>query len=64
MDTLSTTQVAAMLRTSHDTVTRLIRIKKLKAERLTPNSPYRIDAQSVIDYASRNGITLSQQPDR
>lgn len=64
MDTLTTKQVAEMLKTSSDTVERLIRIGELQAERLTPRGRYRIIKQSLKDYAERYNITLKLIPQK
>lgn len=62
MAVLTTKKAAELLQTSEDTIIRLIQSNELKAERLTPRGRYRIIEQSLIDYATRNGITLRQIP--
>ena len=62
MQTITTKSAADMLQTSVDTVVRLIEDGELIAERLRPRSPYRISAESLVQYAKRKNVTLKQQP--
>ncbi|MCL4863536.1 MAG: helix-turn-helix domain-containing protein [Caldilineaceae bacterium] len=59
MRILTTGQTAKALRTSVDTVRRLIRLGELKAEKLTAGSRHRIREDALREYAQRQRVTLS-----
>ena len=57
-DMITVATVAAALQTSEDTVLRLIRMKKLNANRLHERARWRVIKQSVIEYAAQNNLPL------
>jgi excisionase family DNA binding protein len=59
MEIVSVKQVAAALRTSHDTVVRMIRAKQLEGHQLRDRSRWQINKQSVEAYAKQRGIPLT-----
>lgn len=55
---LTTSEVAALLSVSDQTVRDMIANGTLPGERLSDKSWYRVPRQKLIEYAERRGITL------
>jgi excisionase family DNA binding protein len=58
MQMLTTTQVAAALDVSPDTVLRLIKLGELRSEQLLGRSPHRIPKADLLAFAERKRLTL------
>jgi len=58
MKFLTAYEAAELLQVSHDTVVNLVKAGELQAERLTPRGRYRINKQSLVDFAARRKLTL------
>lgn len=58
MKIISIREAAQRMQVSHDSIYRLIRSGKIKAERVTPTSPHRVIEESLEEYAAQNHIVL------
>jgi excisionase family DNA binding protein len=58
MEMLTTSEVAALLGVSDQTVRRLIAAGHLPGTRLSDDSWYRVEKNALIAYAKQKGITL------